>query len=352
MVSEIRKMNKNKKEVCVRDVLKPAALNNIMWMVFGRRYVIGSNERKQELEELHELLQEGYELLGKLDWSDHLPILSSFDLQGIRSRCNTLVPKVNHFVDRIVREQRQTSCEDSDDDIRSFIDVLFSLQKREKELSDSDINAILWEMVFRGADTVGVLMEWAMARMVLHPEIQEKAQEELDRVVGRSRAVDGTDVKKLVYIQAVVKETLRLHPPGPLLSWARLSTCDTIIDGHHVPAGTTGMVNMWAISQDRQVWDEPMLFRPERFVHGGGDESEVISIMGSDLRLAPFGSGRRSCPGKTLGISSVEFWIATLLHEYKWVPAANVDLSENLRLTCEMDNPLIVNVRSRPRPRN
>lgn len=205
-------------------------------------------------------------------------------------------------------------------------------------------------MIFRGTDTVAVLIEWILARMVLHPDIQSKVHDELDRVVGRSRPLTESDIAATVYLPAVVKEVLRLHPPGPLLSWARLAIIDTVVDGYHVPAGTTAMVNMWAITRDPHVWQDPLEFKPERFV--SRRESDVeFSVMGSDLRLAPFGSGRRACPGKALGLATVTFWVGTLLHELEWIGSAcdPVDLSEVLRLSCEMANPLAVKVRPRRR---
>lgn len=203
------------------------------------------------------------------------------------------------------------------------------------------------EMIFRGTDTVAVLIEWILARLVLHPDVQSAVHAELDKVVGRSRAVDESDVSEMVYLTAVVKEVLRLHPPGPLLSWARLAIANTTIDGHHVPAGTTAMVNMWSISRDPDVWADPLEFKPERFVAQKGELE--FSVFGSDLRLAPFGSGRRTCPGKTLGLTTVTYWVASLLHEYEWLPSDQntVDLSEVLRLSCEMAKPLTVNVRPR-----
>ena len=202
-------------------------------------------------------------------------------------------------------------------------------------------------MIFRGTDTVAVLIEWILARMVLHQDTQTTVHNELDQVVGRSRAVEESDVASLTYLTAVIKEVLRLHPPGPLLSWARLAITDTIIDGRRVPAGTTAMVIMWAIAHDPHVWVDPLEFKPERFV---AKEGEVeFSVLGSDLRLAPFGSGRRICPGKNLGLTTVTFWTATLLHEFEWGSSVGngVDLSEKLRLSCEMANPLAAQVRRR-----
>ncbi|RWW17823.1 hypothetical protein BHE74_00033111 [Ensete ventricosum] len=191
-------------------------------------------------------------------------------------------------------------------------------------------------MIFRGTDTVAILLEWIMARMVVHQEIQRRAQSELDAVVGTSRAVADADIPDLPYLQSIVKETLRLHPPGPLLSWARLAIHDVHVGDSFIPAGTTAMVNMWAITHDERVWPNPESFEPERFVE------EDVSVLGSDLRLAPFGSGRRVCPGKALALATVHLWLAQLLQQFKWVPAdTGVDLSDCLKMSLEMQNPLV-----------
>lgn len=325
---------------CVRDVLKKASLNNMMCSVFGQRFKI--DEVNERMMELSGLVEQGYDLLGSLNWGDHLPFLKDFDVQKIRFSCSELVPKVNRFVGSIISDHRA----DKNQTNKDFVHVLLSLQEPDK-LSDSDMIAVLWEMIFRGTDTVAVLIEWILARLVIHPDVQKKVQTELDEVAsGESCAITEEDVAAMVYLPAVIKEVLRLHPPGPLLSWARLAITDTTIDGYHVPAGTTAMVNMWAISRDPDVWRNPLEFNPERFVSEGAE----FSVLGSDLRLAPFGSGRRSCPGKNLGLATVTFWVAKLLHEFEWLPldeVNGVDLTEVLRLSCEMANPLTVQVRPR-----
>ncbi|KAI3418550.1 uncharacterized protein J3R85_013761 [Psidium guajava] len=333
----------SKQPLTVRHVLKRASLNHMMSCVFGQSYDLSC--ASSEVEELKELVDEGYELLGTLNWSDHLPWMAELDPQKIRFRCSRMVPKVNRFVSRIIAEHRARPTADHQD----FVDVLLSVQDSD-ELSDFDVIAVLWEMIFRGTDTVAVLMEWILARMVVHPEVQGRVQEELDRVVGRSREVNESEIGDLAYLQAVVKEVLRLHPPGPLLSWARLAITDTTVDGHHVPAGTTAMVNMWAICRDPLVWPDPLAFSPERFLGGEGAE---FSVFGSDLRLAPFGSGRRACPGKALGLTTVTYWVAAMLQEYEWRAAVSedkVDLSEVLRLSSEMANPLAARLRPRRVP--
>lgn len=341
-------------KIPVRDALKLASLNNMMWSVFGKKYRLDS--KNQETEELRMLVEQGYELLGVVNWSDHLSWLTDFDLQKVRFRCSQLVPKVNRFVTRIVNEHKEPppSLGDTAAQHPDFVDVLLNLQGTDK-LSESDMIAVLWEMIFRGTDTIAVLIEWILARMVLHPDAQSKVQKELDRIVGRSRAVTESDVMEMTYLPAVVKEVLRLHPPGPLLSWARMSITDTTVDGYHVPKGTTAMVNMWAITRDPRVWQDPLSFNPERFISTPDSSTlpkmDLFSVLGSDPRLAPFGSGRRTCPGKTLGLTTVTFWVASLLHEFEFLcaVAGEVDLSEVLRLSCEMANPLVTVVRPRRR---
>ncbi|XP_021816637.1 cytochrome P450 78A9-like [Prunus avium] len=323
---------------CVRDILRSASLNNMMCSIFEREYELGSSN--EETEVTRRLVDEGYDLLAKLNWSDHLPWLAGLDFQSVRSRCSKLVLEVNRFVGRIIQEHRAQIGRKNHD----FVDVLLSLDELDK-LSESDMISVLWEMIFRGADNVAVLIEWILARMVHHHDVQSKVHEELDRVVG-SRPLVESDIQSMVYLPAVVKEVLRLHPPGPLLSWARLSIRITIVDGYHVPAGTTAMVNMWAITRDPEVWEDPLEFKPERFV-SSKDANVQFSVLGSDLRLAPFGWGTRSCPGKALGLTTVSFWVGSLLHDFKWAksdPNDSVDLSEVLRLSCEMKHPLTVKV--------
>ncbi|XP_030537368.1 cytochrome P450 78A5 [Rhodamnia argentea] len=350
MVAEIKCLMEERGEVGVRKLLHFCSLNNVMMTVFGRSYDFGARNggghgRSDELE-LERLVSEGYELLGVFNWGDHFPLLRRLDLQGLRGRCRKLRDKVNAFVGRIIEDHRMRrkaargqSNDEEDDGSGDFVDVLLDLEK-ENRLSDADMIAVLWEMIFRGTDTVAILLEWILARMVLHPDVQAKAQAEIDAALGSAaRAVADSDLPGLPYLRAIVKETLRMHPPGPLLSWARLAVHDTHVGGHFIPAGTTAMVNMWAITHDEAVWPDPGEFKPERFLEEGGG----VGIMGSDLRLAPFGSGRRVCPGKAMGLATVELWLAQLLQNFKWVsyPDRGVDLSERLKLSMEMKHSLV-----------
>ncbi|KAF3440463.1 hypothetical protein FNV43_RR18747 [Rhamnella rubrinervis] len=338
MLRNIAKEQKLHGVVCLRKHLQAASLNNIMGSVFGKRYDTAYG--REELEELKDMVCEGFELLGAFNWSDYLPWLGYFyDPFRINKRCSKLVPRVKKFVGNIIEEHRGLSESVKLPDQADFVDVLLSLDGDEK-LKEDDMVAVLWELIFRGTDTTALLTEWVMAELILNTEVQEKLHREIDSALGDRRTVTDADVATMPYLQAVVKETLRMHPPGPLLSWARLSTSEVqLSNGMLIPANTTAMVNMWAITHDPSVWSDPQEFKPERFLDGAD-----VDIRGSDLRLAPFGAGRRVCPGKNLGLVTVTLWVAKLVQHFKWVQddSQPVDLSEVLKLSCEMKRPLHV----------
>ncbi|KAE8663665.1 Cytochrome P450 78A1 [Hibiscus syriacus] len=337
MLRDISNEQKLNGSVFLRRHLQFAALNNIMGSVFGKRYDQGKDGK--ELEELRDMVGEGFELLGAFNWSDYLPWLSYFyDPFHINQRCSKLIPRVRKLVKGIIEQHQQRLCESRLlFDNADFVDVLLSLDGEEK-LQEDDMVAVLWEMIFRGTDTTVLLTEWVMAELILYPEVQDKLHLEIDSAVVKNKTLTDADLAKLPYLQAVVKETLRFHPPGPLLSWARLSTSDVqLSNGMLIPANTTAMVNMWAITHDPNVWNDPLEFKPERFLEA------YVDVRGGDLRLAPFGAGRRVCPGKNLGLVTVNLWVAKLVQHFKWVQDVAshlVDLSEVLKLSCEMKFPL------------
>ncbi|KAL0324923.1 UNVERIFIED_CONTAM: cytochrome [Sesamum radiatum] len=340
MLSAIGEEQSLKGFVQLRKHLQAASLNSIMEIVFGKRY--NTAKQDNEAKELNELVREGFELLGAFNWSDHLPWLKYFyDPFCIQARCAALVPRVKKLVKEIIKEHRSGGQYKLKDNL-DFVDILLSLEGEEK-LDEDDMVAVLWEMIFRGTDTTALLTEWTMAELILNPNVQSRLRSELENIVQNNSCglITEADVAKSPYLEAVVKETLRLHPPGPLLSWARLSTADVrLSNGMVIPANTTAMVNMWAITHNSRIWEDPFVFRPERFLESAGGIN--VDVRGSDLRLAPFGAGRRVCPGKNLGLASVGLWVANLVRSVEWIEdgARPVDLSEELKLSCEMKKPL------------
>ncbi|MQL89629.1 hypothetical protein Taro_022200 [Colocasia esculenta] len=189
-----------------------------------------------------------------------------------------------------------------------------------------------------GTDTSAITTEWAMAELINHPAILRRAREEIDSVVGRSRLVDESDVPNLPYLQAIVKETLRLHPAVPLNF--RGCTRDCRVGGYDVPAGTKLFVNNWAIGRDPAHWGEPLGFRPERFWEGG--DGAGVDVRGQHFRLLPFGRGRRSCPGASLALHVVQGALAAMVQCFEWkVEGGRVDMEEGEGLTLPRARPLV-----------
>ena len=204
-------------------------------------------------------------------------------------------------------------------------------------------------MFTAGTDTSSSTVEWAIAELIRHPKILAQVQQELDSVVGRDRLVGELDLAQLTYLQAVVKETFRLHPSTPL-SLPRMAAESCEIDGYHIPKGSTLLVNVWAISRDPKQWTNPLEFRPERFLPGS--EKAHVDIKGNDFEAIPFGAGRRICAGMSLGLRMVQLLTATLVHAYDWdlpdgLMPEKLNMDEAYGLTLQRAAPLMVH----PRPR-
>jgi cytochrome P450 len=167
------------------------------------------------------------------------------------------------------------------------------------------------DLIAGGTESSAITVEWAMSEILKKPEVFAKATEELDHVVGRNRWVSEEDIMSLPYVDAIVKETMRLHPVAPMLA-PRLSRKDVSIDGYDIPVGTRVLVCMWSIARDPVLWDSPEEFMPERFL------GSKIDVKGQDFELLPFGSGRRMCPGYNLGLKVIQVSLANLLHGFAW----------------------------------
>lgn len=204
-------------------------------------------------------------------------------------------------------------------------------------------------MFTAGTDTSSSTVEWALAELIRHPQMLARVQKELDKFVGRDRLVTESDLPNLAYLQAVVKETFRLHPSTPL-SLPRMAAESCEINGYHIPKGSTLLVNVWAISRDPDEWADPLEFRPERFLPGG--EKPNVDIRGNDFEVIPFGAGRRICAGMSLGLRMVHLMTATLVHAFDWalpdgLTAEKLNMDEAYGLTLQRAAPLMVHPRTR-----
>lgn len=191
-------------------------------------------------------------------------------------------------------------------------------------------------------DTTATTMEWAMTELLQNKEIMNKVREELDSVVGPGNLVEELNLSELHYLNAVLKEVLRLHPPAPLLLPRAASRACTV-GGYRIPygTGTQLLVNAWAIHRDATLWDDPYRFRPERFI-GRTVDSWVHN--GSDFTYFPFGSGRRMCPGIRVAEIVIKYLLASFLHSFDWeLPSGcELDCSETFGILLRKATPLAV----------
>lgn len=177
----------------------------------------------------------------------------------------------------------------------------------------------------------------------------KQAQQEMDIVVGKDRLVTELDLNQLTFLQAIVKETFRLHPSTPL-SLPRIASESCEINGYNIPKGSTLLVNVWAIARDPKMWTDPLEFQPARFLPGG--EKPNADVKGNDFEVIPFGAGRRICAGMSLGLRMVQLLTATLVQAFDWELANGLDprdlnMEEAYGLTLQRAAPLMVH----PRPR-
>lgn len=203
-------------------------------------------------------------------------------------------------------------------------------------------------MISGGSDTISVMLIWALSLLLNNRHVLKRAQEELDTHVGKERRVDESDIKNLIYLQAIVKETFRLYPAGPL-GGTREFTEDCHVAGYHIPKGTWLIVNIWKLHRDPRAWpDDPSEFKPERFL----ERHKNVDVRGQDFELIPFGAGRRICPGANFGLHMLHLVLASFLHAFEvWtVGDEGVDMSESAGLTNLKATPLDVLVAPRLSP--
>ncbi|RID67677.1 hypothetical protein BRARA_D02749 [Brassica rapa] len=211
-----------------------------------------------------------------------------------------------------------------------FLDALLD----ETELDNNDIEHLLLDMFTAGTETSSSTLEWAMSELLTNPKTMAKAQAEIKHMIGQNRLVQEPDISEMPYVQAVVKETFRLHPTVPLLLPRKAET-DVEIFGYLVPKDAQVLVNVWAIGRDPNVWEDPARFQPERFL------GKVTDVKGRDYELTPFGAGRRICPGMPLAVKTVSLMLVSLLYSFDWKLPNSVDMDETFGITLRKANPLI-----------
>ncbi|KAH9657550.1 cytochrome P450 76C4 [Citrus sinensis] len=275
---------------------------------------------------------------GKPNLSDHFPLLKMLDLQGIRRRNTLYSGKMFEVLDRLIdqrlKQRQEHGCSISTESKDTLDTLLNIIQEKSVEFDTKHIKHLLADLFIAGNDTTSITMEWAMAELLHNPKVLSKAKLELKQTLGKGSPIDESDIARLPYLQAVVKETFRLHPAVPLLI-PRKASEGVEIASVTVPKGAQVFVNVWAIGRDENIWDNPHSFKPERFL--GSD----VDFKGQNFELIPFGAGRRICPGLPLAIRMLYLMLGSLINSFDWkLEDESLDMKEKFGLTIQKAKPL------------
>lgn len=360
-------------EVVVRDSLQKAIFPLLVRLCFG------DGVHVHHMRNIQKTLQESFDdinlaralapsrLARLLQWKQWLRFAGTFH-------------RLNALFSPLIEERRHRfKCSGTR---HSYVDSLLELQvpyddddsnntggkgvhNRRRSLSNDQVSALVWEFLGAGTWTVVSTIEWTLAHLVLQPGIQRKLYQEV--------AADGGDpvltderLRRFPYLRAVMLESLRVHPSVPFIirdavgseaaKACGATTLATLASKKKTPLAACSLVHFIVsigdIGWNKDSWTDPEKFIPERFLAGGEGE-HVSPIPGpKEIKMMPFGAGRRSCPGARLGMLHIKMFLSVLVREFEWAPLANdgsqVDLSEKNGFFKVMKTPL----RARIIPRN
>ncbi|KAL6658698.1 hypothetical protein ACP70R_002738 [Stipagrostis hirtigluma subsp. patula] len=293
-----------------------------------------------------ELVETNSSLIGGFNIEDYFPILVKLDM--VKRMVCAKAQKVNKMWDdlleKLIDDHKSKPTMQDNDEESDFIDVLLSVQQ-EYNLTRDHIKAQLVVMFEAGTDTSFIVLEYAMVELMQNPNLMTKLQDEVRTSIPKGKEmVTEDDLNGMTYLKAVIKETLRLHAPAPLLV-PHLSIADCDIEGYKIPSGTRAIINAWALSRDPSYWERANEFMPERFMEGGS--AADMDYKGNNFLYLPFGSGRRICPGINFAISIIEIMLANLVYHFNWelppgVPERGIDLTESFGVTVHRTEKLLL----------
>ncbi|KAJ0981977.1 hypothetical protein J5N97_010232 [Dioscorea zingiberensis] len=305
--------------------------------------------------EFKKVLVEILKLSAAFNIEDFIPFLKALDVRGIILKMKRIHRWYDDIISKIMEEHKSVVGIRGVGEGEDFLSMLLRLKEtnnrdeEEAKLNDTIIKALLTDLFTAGSDTTSNTVEWALAELLRHPDILVAAQKELDSVVGLSRLVSESDLANVPLLQAIMKETFRLHPGVPL-ALPHLSSEPCEVSGFHIPEGSTLIINIWSISRDPEIWSCPLEFNPGRFLPGGKHAN--VDVKGGHFELIPFGAGRRICAGMRLGMRMSTLAVASLVHAFDWflpegLTSENLDMEEDFGLTLPRVSPLKARVTPR-----
>ncbi|KAK1382102.1 5-OH-xanthotoxin synthase [Heracleum sosnowskyi] len=339
MVDRLSKAAAASEDVNAYDCFTNFATSIISRVAFGKRY----DEDNIGKEKFQRMVADIEAMFAAFFVKDFFPMFGWIDrLSGVEAILDRNFNEMDTFYQELIDEHLKPDRPESLNG--DLIDVM--LKNKGSFLTMDSIKAILLNVFSGGIGTTGSALVFAMTALLRNQRVMKKAQEEVRSVIGKKEIVDEDDIQKLPYLRAVVKEVLRLYPPGPLLiPRVSMESCILGEDEDHmymIKPNTIVYVNTWGIGRDPKYWKNPLEFMPERFF-----ERPDLNYTGQQFEYLPFGSGRRICAGIIIGQNNVEVGLANLLYNFDWEPPAgktfeDIDDQPCNGLTLGKKNPLYI----------
>ncbi|XP_019190678.1 PREDICTED: premnaspirodiene oxygenase-like [Ipomoea nil] len=292
--------------------------------------------RREDQERFIVLVKEALSLAGGFGVADLFPSKKWIHyVSGTKPRLLKVHREVDKIFELIIEEHKDNmanrnnnKAKDHEEDI---VDVLLRVMEGGElqiPITRDNIKAVINDMFSAGVESSATTLIWAMSEMMKNPSVMSKAHAEVREVLKGKKTFDNKELENLTYLNFVIKETLRLHAPIPLLA-PRESMQETQIDNYIIPPKTRVFINAWAIATDPKYWKDPERFLPERF------ENSSVEFMGNHYEFIPFGSGRRMCPGISFSLASIAHSLAALLYHFDWeIPSGvspnDLDMNEGM----------------------
>ncbi|KAM0937805.1 putative isoflavone 2'-hydroxylase [Dioscorea sansibarensis] len=320
------------------------AYNVLMRMIANKRFYGDADESSSEAaKEFRDIVKETATIFSASNPADFFPVVRWLGIGGYERRLKRLRKRRDKFFQGLIDEHRRKKKKNEVNRSRvgegspaarsTVIDLLLSMQEDGPEYyTDLLIKGFIAQMLVAGTDTSSVAMEWAVSLLLNNPETLKKLREELDTIIKPGSLIKEEDISKLPYLEAVITETLRMHPPTPLLL-PHESSQDCTVGGFHVPKGTMLFVNAWKIHRDAELWEEPEKFKPERFLNSKSKKR---------WKTMAFGVGRRQCPGEGLAMRVVSLVVGILVQCFEWqaVGDEKMDTNEGAGVSMRRAKPL------------
>ncbi|KAH7861523.1 hypothetical protein Vadar_027353 [Vaccinium darrowii] len=308
----------------ISKLVKSIALNagspvNLTQKLYSLGYEITSRaafgKRFNDQEVYISIVKEVIKVAGGFNVADFYPTSEWLhNVSGVKSKLEKMHEEADRIMEIMINEHRTREATDKRREDDDLVDALLEYHERgpnEFSLTVNNIKAVILDIFGGASDTTATTVEWAMSEIIKNPKIMKKAQDEVRRVFDSKGNVDETGLEELKYLKLIIKETLRFHPPVPLLL-PRVCGERCKINGCEIPEKAKVMINAWAIGRDPNHWDDAESFIPERFL------DSTVDYKGNNFEYVPFGAGRRICPGMNFGLANVEFELAQLLFYFDW----------------------------------